>query len=101
MKNIWKIISLENHDLLVSKFWEDDKFYLRYSICPEIGADASLLIGISDEQSLHSVWEAQTAETAKNIAKYILESIEGDGIFKDGFDEVALKMDGPIFTVHQ
>lgn len=95
MKNIWQIFQYEKYDILVTRNYnEKSNFYtVDFSFCPEVGNTATISLNYDHQANADKAFFAQTNETVARFAKYIIDSLGGEGIFADGGpDEVELSL---------
>jgi hypothetical protein len=97
MKNIWKIFEFEKYDVLVTKAFENDKYSLRFTICPEIGDEVYIGVGIDNIENLNRAFEIQDEKSVLGFLEYLLKSLNGQGIFEGDNDklEIEIQMEGP------
>lgn len=95
MKKIWQIFEFEKYDILVTRNYNDKShnYTVDFSFCPEVGNTATISIQYDDKANADKAFFAQTDETVANFAKYIIDTLGGEGLFKDGEpDEVEISL---------
>lgn len=95
MKKIWQIFEYEKYDILVTRNYNEKSHYytVDFSFCPEVGNTATISLSYDDQANADKAFFSQTSETVANFAKYIIDSLGGEGIFADGGpDEVELSL---------
>jgi len=95
MKKIWQIFEYEKYDILVTRNYNEksNQYTVDFSFCPEVGNTATVSLNYDDQANADKVFFAQTPETVANFAKYIIDSLGGEGIFNNGGpDEVELSL---------
>lgn len=93
MKNIWKIFKFDKYDVLVTKTLSrgHNQPQIEFSICPQLGAIATIGMAFENEESVNKAFEDQTNETVAVFVKYIIDSLGGEGIFDyGGPDEIEI-----------
>lgn len=96
MKNIWKIFEFEKYDILVSRNYNEKTHHytVEFSFCPSVGNTATVSLNYDDQSNAEKAFFAQTQETVQNFAKFIIDSVGGEGIFNDGGpDKIEIETD--------